>query len=944
MLEFLGFDSLESFVCAVVPPEVRRSGWPAEALPEPMNEACMLRRLRALAAKNKLLKSYIGLGVYGTVTPSVIKRCILENPGWYTPYTPYQAEIAQGRLEALMNFQTMVADLTGMDVANASMLDGATAAAEAMLLCRRVLAGRNEFAAGTNADPHILAVLRTYADAAGIDLRVVDLVEFDPGESCCGVLVQYPDTFGVIRDLSGLVKRAHQAGALVVCVTDLLALVLVVPPGVYGVDVVVGSAQRFGVPPGFGGPHPGFFATRSNFLRQMPGRLVGLSRDRLGAPAYRLALQTREQHIRRHKATSNICTAQSLTAIVAGMYAVYHGPRGLRRIAERVHRMTLELAHGLTRLGFEITNDRAGDKVRSRSILPFFDTLTVDVSGVGADRCLAAARNAGFNLRRIDPATVGIALDETADEADVQELLEVFHQLTPREGWRSARVGAEFADLTVGGHPLARKGPYLTHPVFNRFNSEPEFTRYVQGLCRRDLALDSGMIPLGSCTMKLNPAAGLEPFTWPEFAELHPCVPTDQAEGFAEIFRDLEQWLCAVTGMDVVCFQPLSGAHGEFAGLLTIRAYHRARGQPERNVCLVPDSAHGTNPASAAMAGFELVPVRCDENGNLDLLDLEAKAAANAARLGAIMITYPSTHGVFEPGIVRACAIVHAYGGLVYFDGANLNALLGIARPGDLGADICHVNVHKTFGVPHGGGGPGAGPVCAKRFLAPYLPTSAIDGSAAGSVPNAGVGGGPISGMPYGNALVYVMVWAYFALFGRALGMIGPRAILNANYIACRLRNHFPVVFSGQNGFVAHECILDLRGFRSVTVEDVAKRLIDYGFHAPTMSWPVPGTLMVEPTESESKAELDRFCEALLRIHGEIHAVESGRWPAGDNPVRNAPHTAAELCGDAWSHVYSRAEAACLDFHNGRRKYWPPVSRIDNVSGDRNPVLVQPVA
>lgn len=943
MLGFLGFDSLESFVEAVVPPAVRHHGWDDSPLPEPMHEAQLLARLRVIASKNRQLKSYIGLGVYGTETPAVIKRCILENPGWYSPYTPYQAEIAQGRLEALLNFQTMVVDLTGMDVANASMLDEATAAAEAMLLCKRVLPGRNRFVASANLHPHILAVLRTYAEVAGLDLCVVDLAEFEPDASFCGVLVQCPDTFGAIIDLARVVDRAHRVSALVVCITDLLAVTLVEPPGAYGADVVVGSAQRFGVPPGFGGPHPGFFATRSEFIRQMPGRLVGLSRDRLGAAAYRLALQTREQHIRRHRATSNICTAQALTAIMAGMYAVYHGPRGLRQIAERIHRLTLELAHGLTKLGFEITNDRAGDRLRSRSVLPFFDTLTVDVHSAGAARCLAAARDAGFNLRHVDETTIGIALDETTTEADVQELLEVFCRLAPGAGKCSCQSPTEFVDLSAEGHPLSRKTGYLKHPVFNRFNCELEFTRYVQGLCRRDLALDSGMIPLGSCTMKLNPAAVLEPFTWPEFAGLHPCVPADQAEGFTEIFRDLERWLCAVTGMDAVCFQPLSGAHGEFAGLLTIRAYHRAQCQPERNVCLIPDSAHGTNPASAVMAGFEPVSVRCDGNGNLDLVDLEAKVAANAGRLGALMITYPSTHGVFEPEITRACALVHAHGGLVYFDGANLNALLGIARPGDLGADLCHVNVHKTFGVPHGGGGPGAGPVCAKRFLAPYLPVPAQNGPGSGPAPNGGCSSGPVSGMPYGNALVYVMVWCYFALFGRALGMIGPRAILNANYIARRLVEHFPVVFYGQNGFVAHECILDLRRFRSVTVEDVAKRLIDYGFHAPTMSWPIPGTLMVEPTESESKGELDKFCEAMLRIHREIQAIESGRWPATDNPLRNAPHTAGEVCSDAWSHAYSRAEASCLDFHTDRQKYWPPVSRIDNVYGDRNPLFVRPL-
>jgi len=947
MLEYLGFGSIDDFVEAVVPEGIRTTR--SLELPTPLPEHLALQELVSKAKLNKSAKSLIGLGVHNTVTPAVIQRHILENPAWYTPYTPYQGEIAQGRLEALMNFQTMVAELTCMDVANASMLDESTAAAEAMMMCRGINTDRNRFIASPNCHPHILQVLATHARGLGIELQFVDLVRGGRvPEDCCGVLVQYPDTFGAIYDLSDLVTRTHEVGALVVVLIDPLALVLITPPGEFGADIVVGSTQRFGIPPGFGGPQPGFLATKKEFLRQMPGRIVGLSKDKFGNPAYRLALQTREQHIRREKATSNICTAESLVAIAASMYAIFYGPDGLRWIAQRIHQQALRLALELTKMGFRIHNAWVGSTKVESPLLPFFDTVICLVPSGSAFNTLKIGWSKGINLRFVAQDAVGISLDETVTEEDLEKVLEIFMTLKKVVGERSnggsVNYTPAFHNVASSESPFRRRTPPLKHEIFQRYKGETLIVRYIHSLASKDIGLQHGMIPLGSCTMKLNPTAAVLPFTWREFRDIHPFAPPNQTEGWSAIFTDLEKWLAEITGMDRVCFSPLSGAHGEYTGLMVIKAYHQANGQGHRRICVIPESAHGTNPASAAKAGFQVVSIKCDACGNIDLDELRAIITGCRDNLAAIMLTYPSTYGIFDPAIKEISEMVHRSGGLVYFDGANLNALLGISRPGDLGADVCHLNVHKTFGTPHGGGGPGAGPVCVKEFLAKYLPCHLLDPQVNQPIypdctrTNGFEMTGPVSGYPMGNALVYIMVWVYLRIFGNQIAQIGPIAILNANYLARKLSKFFSISFTGQSGFVAHECIIDLRK-SPVTVEDVAKRMIDYGYHAPTIAWPVTGGMMIEPTESEPKSELDRFCAVMESIYNEIRKIQLGEFHNTDNPLKNAPHAWFELISDGWFHSYSRRVAACLDFFKDRPKYFPPVARIDNVWGDRNPIL-----
>jgi len=914
MLAVLGLESLDALVERAVPAAIRRTA--PLRLPPPRHEYEALADLRRLAAKNRVFRSYIGRGYYDCLTPPVIQRNVLENPGWYTPYTPYQSEISQGRLESLLNFQTLVCDLTALPVANASLLDEATAAAEAMMMCHRLrgAAGRNVFLVAADCHPQNLEVVQTRARALGLEVRVEDPARFVCDATTLGILLQYPATDGAVRDLAPCIARAHQAGALAVVAADLLALTLLRPPGEDGADIVVGSAQRFGVPPGFGGPHAAFLATRDEFKRQMPGRLVGVSKDARGRPAYRLALGTREQHIRREKATSNICTAQALLANVAAMYAVYHGPDGLTAIARRIHRLTATLAAGLARLGHTVVN--AGS---------FFDTVTVRPRG-GATAVLERARQHGINLRPVDAATLGIALDETTRPADVAELLAIFNDDAAPDFDPAALLPADWQS------PVAnRRSPFLQHPVFQRYHSETEMLRYLRRLEAKDLSLCHSMIPLGSCTLKLNATSQMMPLSWPEFARLHPFAPADQAAGYHELFADLERWLAEITGLPAVWLQPNAGSQGEYAGLLVIRQYHASRGEAHRNVCLIPTSAHGTNPASAVMAGLRVVPVACDARGNVDLADLAARAAEHRERLAAVMVTYPSTHGVFEPGIRELCRIVHEHGGQVYMDGANLNAQVGLTSPGDIGADVCHLNLHKTFCIPHGGGGPGVGPIAVAAHLARFLPGRA----AAPADPVGPIG--PVAAAPYGSASLLPIPWMYIACMGAAgLTEATQVAILNANYIARRLDPYFPVLYRGEHGLVAHECILDLRPFKSVTAEDVAKRLMDFGIHAPTLSWPVPGTLMVEPTESESKAELDRFCEAMIAIHAEIQAVESGRLDPVNNPLKQAPHPVEVVAANDWNRPYPREQAAfpvpgLRDF-----KFWPACARVDNVFGDRH--------
>ncbi|MEU8187119.1 aminomethyl-transferring glycine dehydrogenase [Micromonospora carbonacea] len=913
MLDVVGYDSIDELMDAAIPEVIRWHG--ALDLPEPASEHDALAELREIAGRNTVAVSMIGLGYHGTHTPAVIRRNVLENPAWYTAYTPYQPEISQGRLEALLNFQTMVTDLTGLATANASMLDEATAAAEAMTLARRASKSRSSvYVVDADALPQTIAVIASRAQPLGIEVRVVDLDADElPGEFF-GLHLQYPGASGAVRDHTPLVDAAHAAGALVTVAADLLALTLLRAPGEIGADIAAGTTQRFGVPMGFGGPHAGYLAVRAGLERMLPGRLVGVSRDAAGNPAYRLALQTREQHIRREKATSNICTAQVLLAVMAGMYAVYHGPDGLRAIARRTHAMAARLAAGLRAGGVSVAD------------AAFFDTVLATVPGRAA-QVVDDAQRRGVNLRLVDADRVGVSCDETTTPAHL------------------AAVWAAFGVPTFDGDVdpawpagLARTSAFLTHPVFGAHRSETAMLRYLRRLADFDYALDRGMIPLGSCTMKLNATTEMEPVSWAEFAHVHPFAPPSQTAGYRELIAQLEGWLAEVTGYDAVSVQPNAGSQGELAGLLAIRAYHADRGEAHRDVCLIPSSAHGTNAASAVMAGMRVVVVGCDDDGNVDLVDLDAKIDKHRDALAAIMVTYPSTHGVYETGIAQLCARVHDAGGQVYVDGANLNALVGFAKPGRFGADVSHLNLHKTFCIPHGGGGPGVGPVAVRAHLAPFLP-----GDPCG---DGGDGRPVISAARHGSAGILPIPWAYLRMMGAAgLARATGVAVLAANYVAARLREHFPVLYAGNKGLVAHECILDLRPVTKatgVTVDDVAKRLVDYGFHAPTMSFPVAGTLMVEPTESEDLAELDRFCAAMIAIRAEIDAVASGRWPAGDNPLANAPHTAAMVSADEWPHPYPRSVGGYPAGVDRAGKYWPPVRRVDGAYGDRNLVCSCP--
>ncbi|MFN0182358.1 MAG: aminomethyl-transferring glycine dehydrogenase [Aquabacterium sp.] len=927
MLSAIGAASRRALIEAIVPAAIARAA--PMRLPAPATEAQALAELAGIAARNRVMRSFIGQGYHGTHTPGVILRNILENPAWYTAYTPYQAEISQGRLEALVNFQTMVCDLTGMAIANASMLDEATAAAEAMTLARRSVKSKSDtvLVAG-DCHPQTIQVLRTRAEPLGLSLALANSApEWEAaiaGGDYFAVVIGYPTTSGSIHDIRGDVARIHAAQAALIVCADLLALTLLVPPGEFDADVVVGSTQRFGMPMGAGGPHAGFLACRDAFKRSMPGRLVGVSIDSHGQPAYRLALQTREQHIRREKATSNICTAQVLPAVVASMYAVYHGPQGLKRIAQRVASYTAILARGLKALGAPVRAEAA------------FDTVSLKTDGRTGEY-IARAEAAGMNLRRFpewDDAYIAIALDETTTRADIVALWQVFAP--------AGAVLPRIEDFESGVEPLIpaelrRKSDFLTHPVFNRHHSETEMLRYIRSLSDKDLALDRSMIPLGSCTMKLNATAEMIPITWPGFANIHPYAPADQLAGYRQLNDQLCGWLSDITGYAGISLQPNAGSQGEYAGLLAIRAWHRSRGDSQRDIVLIPESAHGTNPASAQMVGMSVVVVKCDAMGSVDLADLEAKCVQHAPRLAAVMITYPSTYGVFEAGVKDLCAMVHRHGGRVYVDGANMNALVGIAAPGGFGGDVSHLNLHKTFCIPHGGGGPGVGPVCVVDDLVPVLPAEpgAADGAAVG----------PVSAAPLGNAAVLPISWMYVRMMGtEGLTRATETAILSANYVAARLADHYDIHYSSgvpgiKGGGVAHECILDLRPLKDasgITAEDVAKRLIDYGFHAPTLSFPVAGTLMVEPTESEPLIELDRFCDAMIAIRGEIARVESGQWPREDNPLKHAPHTAAALTADDWHHAYSREEAAYPVAALRRQKYWCPVGRVDNVHGDRN--------
>jgi glycine dehydrogenase len=921
MLRDVGFDSLEALIDATVPKDIRLKR--QLNLPKPKSETEALAELRSIAQKNKIARSFIGAGYHDCITPPVIQRNILENPGWYTAYTPYQAEIAQGRLEALLNFQQMVIDLTALDIANASLLDEATAAAEAMALCHAAIPNRKTFFVADNCHPQTIAVVQTRAKPLGIEIKTGDHSRFKFDDTVFGALVQYPATDGAIHDYADFILQGHNAGALVVVAADILALTLLKPPGEFGADVAVGNTQRFGVPLGFGGPHAAYFATRDEFKRHMPGRLVGVSHDAEGHPAYRLALQTREQHIRRDKATSNICTAEVLLAVVASMYAVYHGPNGLRAIAERVHRLTSQLADDLRALGCTITHDN------------FFDTIRVEVES--SEIILEHAAKAGCNVRALGPRAVGISFDETTTARDIELLMSIFRGTFVRD----------LADDKIGEPPLRipafaiRTSPFLTHPIFNTHDTETEMLRYLKKLESRDLSLTTSMIPLGSCTMKLNATAEMFPISWPQISKLHPFAPVEQAAGYLEIFHQLEDWLAEITGFAAVSLQPNAGSQGEFAGLLAIREYHASRGETHRNVCLIPTSAHGTNPASAVMAGFKVVSVSCLKDGDIDLADLRAKADEHARDLAALMVTYPSTHGVFEPTIREICDIVHAHGGQVYMDGANLNAQVGLCRPGDYGADVCHLNLHKTFCIPHGGGGPGVGPIGVVKHLVDFLPAKEV---AHASRPPRRAGGirysvGPVAAAPWGSASILTITWMYIRMMGaEGLKRASAVAILNANYMAKRLDPYFPVLFKGKHALVAHECIIDLRQWKSagIEVEDVAKRLMDYGFHAPTISFPVAGTMMVEPTESEPKHELDRFCEAMIAIHAEMEAIASGKQDPQNNLLKNAPHTARQIASDKWHHPYSREQAAFPAPWTREYKFWPASARIDNVYGDRN--------
>ena len=930
MLSDIGYDSMNALISDTVPRSIRNDD--LTGIGAPLSEHQLVRRLNGVAAQNHPYRSYIGMGYHDTVTPAVIARNVFENPGWYTQYTPYQAEISQGRLEALLNFQTVVIDLTGLPVANASLLDEGSAAAEAMgLFLNQSGQGRDVFLVDEGCHPQTIAVVETRAQPLGIQVRIGNPEEERIDASVFGLLLAYPTTDGEVKDLTRVIQRAHDAGTQVAVVSDLLSLCLLTPPGEMGADIAVGSSQRFGVPLGFGGPHAAYFATRDGLKRGIPGRIIGVSRDATGQPALRMALQTREQHIRRERATSNICTAQVLLAVMASMYAVYHGPEGLRRIARRIHDLTRVLAAGLRLQGHQVLTRH------------FFDTLRVRPMTPPAQEVLERASRSRINLRDFGDGTLGVALDETVEAGDLVGVLALFadgesQNVQAKGGVSELADGLDERDGLF--HEVRRESRFLEHPVFNRYHSETEMLRYIRRLESRDLSLGTSMIPLGSCTMKLNATSEMVALSWPEFARLHPFAPKDQSQGYREIIQELKKWLSAISGLPAVSLQPNSGAQGEYAGLLVIRAYHRARGEGDRNVCLIPSSAHGTNPASAVMAGMKVVVVDCDDRGNIDLADLRAKAVGHADELAALMITYPSTHGVFEEDVQEVCDTIHNCGGQVYLDGANLNAQVGICRPGDYGADVCHINLHKTFSIPHGGGGPGMGPICVAEHLAPFVPGHPVHSSGGEKAI------GPIASAPWGSASILLISWAYIALLGKdGVRRASEVAILNANYMARRLEGYFDVLYRGPSGRVAHEFILDLRPFRKsagITDEDVAKRLMDYGFHAPTMSFPVVGTMMVEPTESESKKELDRFCDALISIRGEIQEIEAGQMDRSDNPLKNAPHTTAVLVSEDWSHAYTREKAVFPAPWARENKFWPSVGRVDSAFGDRNLVCACP--
>nr|WP_199349520.1 aminomethyl-transferring glycine dehydrogenase [Nostoc flagelliforme] len=920
MLKVLGFPSLDALIDQTVPQAIRLKQ-PLK-LPEAESEYAALASLKKVAAKNQVFRSYIGMGYYDTITPPVIGRNILENPGWYTAYTPYQPEIAQGRLEALLNFQTLIIDLTGLEIANASLLDEATAAAEAMSLSYGVSKNHADaYFVSRDCHPQTIDVLQTRAQPLGIKIVVGDHQTFDFEQAIFGAVLQYPASDGTIYDYRAFIEKAHAKGALVTVAADPLSLTLLTPPGEFGADIAVGSTQRFGIPLGNGGPHAAYFATKEEYKRLVPGRIIGVSKDTQGKPALRLALQTREQHIRREKATSNICTAQVLLAVMASMYAVYHGPAGLKQIAENIHSLTVLLAEGLKRLGYNISSK------------DYFDTLRVELGRRNLEDILAASEKLQINLRVFDATAVGISLDETTTPKDLIDLWQIF------AGTDDLPFSLEELTVSSSSHlPLSRTSTYLTHPVFNRYHSETELLRYLHKLESKDLSLTTSMIPLGSCTMKLNATSEMIPVSWEKFGKIHPFAPASQTQGYQLLFEQLEAWLAEITGFAGISLQPNAGSQGEYAGLLVIRQYHENRGEAHRNVCLIPTSAHGTNPASAVMCGMKVVAVACDSQGNIDVDDLKSKAEKHSNDLAALMVTYPSTHGVFEEPIQEICAVVHSHGGQVYMDGANMNAQVGICRPGDIGADVCHLNLHKTFCIPHGGGGPGMGPIGVASHLVPFLPGHPVVGSREEISNSQRIGA--VAAAPWGSASILVISWMYIAMMGAGgLTEATKVAILNANYIAKKLESYYPVLYQGKNGLVAHECILDLRSLKksaSIEIDDVAKRLIDYGFHAPTVSWPVGGTIMVEPTESESKQELDRFCDALISIRQEIAEIEVGKVDAQDNVLKNAPHTAESLITGEWHHPYSREQAAYPAPWTREYKFWPAVGRIDAAFGDRN--------
>jgi len=911
MLDILGLSNLDDLIDKTVPQAIRFHQ--TLNLPAAQSEYAALAKLKQIADKNQVYRSFIGMGYYDCITPTVIQRNILENPGWYTAYTPYQPEIAQGRLEALLNFQTMIIDLTGLEIANASLLDEGTAAAEAMSMSYGVCKNKSHnYFVSSECHPQTIDVLQTRAKPLGINIIIGDHQTFDFSETIFGAILQYPATDGTIYDYCDFITKSHAQGALVTVAADPLSLLLLTPPGELGADIAVGSTQRFGIPLGFGGPHAAYFATKEEYKRLVPGRIVGVSKDVNGKPALRLALQTREQHIRRDKATSNICTAQVLLAVMASMYAVYHGPDGLKQIAQNIHELTATLAAGLKKLDYKISSEN------------FFDTLRVELGNTKLEAILDAANERNINLRIFDNSTVGISLDETTTETDLIDLWQIFAL--------KDELPFTVGELPISHSQLSRTSKYLTHPVFNRYHSETELLRYLHQLESKDLSLTTSMIPLGSCTMKLNATSEMIPVTWAEFGTIHPFAPISQTRGYQILFQQLEAWLGEITGFAGISLQPNAGSQGEYAGLLVIHEYHQSRGEGHRNICLIPQSAHGTNPASAVMCGMKVVGVACDDHGNIDVEDLKAKAEKHSHELSALMVTYPSTHGVFEEAIQEICAVIHSHGGQVYMDGANMNAQVGICRPGDIGADVCHLNLHKTFCIPHGGGGPGMGPIGVASHLVPFLPGH--------SVVRMGGDLGAVSAAPWGSASILVISWMYIIMMGAdGLTEATKIAILNANYMAKKLESYYPVLYQGKNGLVAHECILDLRSLKKsaqIEIDDVAKRLMDYGFHAPTVSWPVAGTIMVEPTESESKQELDRFCDALIAIREEVAAIESGKMDIHDNLLKNAPHTAESLIVGEWNHPYSREQAAYPAPWNKEYKFWPSVGRIDAAFGDRN--------